>query len=108
MSAMLLPSQSQYFAVYTVAQRVGAYGQAVWDLHATARDKRTAIEHARQLVLQPNVAEVQVKEITEDSTNGQVKVREIKRCRPRNHQGRMAGCFAGVVLLAVGLIYAFF
>lgn len=106
MTAMLLPSQSQYFAIYTVGTRKSAHGDAIWDLHATAPDKRTALDHARVLVLQPHVREVQVKEITENNSSGHVRVREIKRCKRGSHQARIAAAFMGVCVLALGLIYA--
>lgn len=106
MTAVLLPRESRYFAIYTIGKPFGRSGQAVWDLHATAQDKRTALEHARLLALQPNVIEVQVKQVTEQTSSGQICVREIKRCRKTNGQVRMAAAFAGVFLIGLGFVYA--
>lgn len=106
MTAMLMPTVTEYFAIYTIrSQNEGYRGQPVWDLHATAADKRTAISHARLLALQPNVGEVQVKHVAENMVSGLVRVREIKRCRKGGEQQRIAAAFAGMCILAAGLIY---
>lgn len=105
MTAMLMPKESRYFAIYTVGKS-RRYGHIAWDLHATAADKRTAMEHARLLSLQPHVNEVQVKQIVENNTSGLVRVREVKRLRKNSGQHRLAAAFGGVCLLALGLIYA--
>ncbi|MCB1538189.1 MAG: hypothetical protein H6865_04690 [Rhodospirillales bacterium] len=100
---MLMPAVNSYFAIYTLegaraadtASRRGLF----WDLHATATDRTLAISHARMLVLQPGVREVQVKQVTEDMASGQVSVRDVKRCR----RGQVAHRGAAALAVCAGI-----
>ncbi len=87
MTTMLMPTIHSYFAIYTLENPVRARDRdrvvrgSTWDLHATAMDRSMAISHARMLALQPGVSEVQVKQVIENLSNGEVMVKDVKRCR---------------------------
>lgn len=102
MTAMLMPSVNSYFAIYTLMDPdADCYRSSPnWDLHATATDRNLAISHAKMLVLQPGVGEVQVKEVIENVASGLVRVKNIK-CWKRG-QTQMAVRVAVYVCVALG------
>ncbi len=104
MTAILMPAVNSYFAIYTV-EGPSLRGMN-WDLHATATDKTMAISHARMLVLQPGVAEVHVKQVTENLASGVVSVRDIKRCKRVNISEKFSKWglpIAAIAFIAVAL-----
>lgn len=110
MTAMLMPAVNSYFAIYTLegVGGVESEGRANrgmnWDLHATATDRALAISHARMLALQPGVAEVHVKHVSENLASGTVSVRDVKRCKRGGFETRtlvFAASTAVVTALAV-------